>query len=139
MEPRLAKHSATPNKLGNHFSPEDMASRKRLVGFWSPTGPMARSERAERMLSAKISHARRAGRAMFRCAQYWKALEAPYLRERDILEMLLTPGSRWMEKMWRKELVHKPLIDLAAREMRRQLVLAGWNFTPADWPLKDID
>ena len=121
MEPRLAHHKTTPSITGNHFNRVDQAARHRLQ---EPDDPDAR---VERQLQAYIANARQAGRSMARYAQFLKRLRKDYVSDRDIIELLTTPGSVWMRQVWRKEAVHPELVLVAHNYMVKVLREKGWS------------
>lgn len=121
MEAKLAKHKSTPAVAGNHFNRSDMASRSRIV---APDDPAAR---VERELQAMLTNARQAGRSMARFAITLKRLRKDYIRDQDILELLLTPNSVWMQQVWHKEAVHPQLVLIARNYMCKVLREKGWS------------
>lgn len=126
MEARLAKHKATPNPLGNHFTRQDMASRKRIGSDVPSYAEELAKARVERQLDAMLTNARAAGRAMARYAQFLKRSQKDYIRDRDIIELLTTPDSVWMRQVWRKEAVHPELVVVAHNYMVKVLREKGW-------------
>ena len=121
MEPKLTHHQATPSTAGNHFNRSDMAARKRLG---EPDDPRAR---VERQLQAMLTNARTAGRSLARYALHLRRIRKDYIRDQDILELLLTPNSVWMRQVWHKEAVHPELVLVARNYMVKVLREKGWS------------
>ena len=109
MEPRLAKHHATPARVGNHFSRQDQAAR------------------VERILQAMLTNARAAGRAMARYAIFLKRRGLVYVRDQDIVEMISEPNSAWMRQKWQAGCVHPELRGIARNYMLKVLREKGWR------------
>jgi hypothetical protein len=64
---------------------------------------------------------------MARYATFLKRSQKDYIHDRDIVELLTTPGSIWMRQIWRKEAVHPMLVQVAHNYMVKVLREKGWS------------